>query len=462
MIFRKKSLQYYSCMIGIKFYYSEWCMNIADLKLLPHNIEAEKSLISWILIDPELYYTSQEEWVKEYHFYSIEHRYIWQAIEVTKSMSDAVLVAEELKKKNKLDIVWWIDYLYELSWYLLTTSKFRWYIDIVKENYVYRQMIESANTLIANAYDQKPIDTLLWDVKRMSDIDIWSTVVGDKVEDVITEYIMNLWKRDNLICKYWYTHLDNICQWYKKWQLIIIAGRPWVSKTATALNLADKVAKQWKNVLFFSLEMTKYELTERLLSSWTWIWARELWGSVNKLDEIANKAVENLESIENYWFSVYDSMNKFEEITNEIRKKAIRWEADVVFIDYLTLMRVSGKFFSQDMEVWYMTWELKQIAIKYWIAIVLLSQLNRNSAKEWKKPQMFDLRSSGNIEQDADNIYLLYRGNFDDDVLWKERVEMIIAKQRSGPNQLSILFGLIPNTMTIYDVPQNELDLLNY
>lgn len=343
----------------------------------------------------------------------------------------------------------------------MSTSQFKEYVKIVKETSAYRTVIDGAKQVITNAYDQKPIEEILWEVQKITDVEVISKTAGTKAYDVMLEYMENIGKRDNVICNYWYRYLDEMCQGYKKWQLIILAGRPWVSKTATAINLADKITKQNKSVMFFSLEMTRYEITERLLSSWTGIWARELWWSVDRIDEIATKTVENLEQVEDYNLMIYDSTNKFEEITREIRKKAIRKEVDVVFIDYLTLMRVSWKFFSKNDEIGYMTWELKQIAIKHGIAIVLLAQLNRNSAKENKKPQMFDLRDSWNIEQDADNIYLLYRWNFEDEPLRKTTVEMIVAKQRTWW-QGSIAFGIVPQTMTIHDIDQRILDEMMY
>lgn len=429
-------------------------MWIENIRQTPHNYDIEKNVISCIIIDNDLYYTAKHEWVDDEYFYLHEHKKIWNTIEELKQQWRLVDTVALLAKTEWLD-----DMIYDLSSYAYTTSWFATSLSMLKDLCIYRRIAKTAEVIWSMAHDKRDISEIMWLVKTMWDISIVWDSGGVDVVDSITEYLSNMWEYDDIICKYWYRDMDNMCQWFKKWQLVILAGRPWISKTTTALNFADKAAKQWKDVLFFSMEMNEREMTARLLSSWTGIWANKIGKEVDRMDEIANIAVENM--WDRYSLKFYTKLWKFQDITNEIRKQCIKWNVDIVFIDYLWLMTHYSKVKTANMNniIGEMTRELKQIAMEYGVCMIVLSQLNRTSAKEWKRPTLTDLRDSWNIEQDADNVYLLYRWDFDTDNTWKTHVELIVAKQRNGW-QWSVLFEIVPETMTILTTDQIKRDLL--
>jgi len=426
-------------------------VSLEDIKLPPHNIDAEKWVIGGILMDNETMYYYDGLWLVPEDFYQREHFYIYQAIKklwAARKTIDVVTLADQLSKDTYLDSIGGTDYLYELSSFLLSTSSCPEYVKIVKEKSILRNILKTSQKIIGDVYEQKDTMDVLQDIeKRVFDLtqnnvaekihSIWE-ILNKRVEEYM-DIVDHPEKINDRKVFSWYTGLDDMLGWFKPAELIILAARPSMGKTAFALNVLKNMAvDQKKSVAFFSLEMGSEQIADRVLSMVSGIPMGKI--SRGQLDPedftIMGEAMEVLSEtnifIDDKWSTT------IAELKSKIRRLKIEKNAlDMGIIDYLQLMRWSNSWYSGNrvQEISEISRGLKELARELELPIIALSQLSREVEKRVdKKPQLSDLRESGAIEQDADSVIMLHREDYyDPETDKKWLTDICLRKNRNGP-----------------------------
>lgn len=435
-------------------------VSIEDLKLPPHNIDAEKGILSGILIDNNMIDIADNVNLVAKDFYSKEHQMVFEMILNLKNAHktiDAVTVADELQKKDYLDVIGGIDYLYDLSGFLLSTSGVAEYAQIVKEKSILRRVLWVCQQMIWDVYDQTDTATIMDQLEKKI-FDLTQTNIGNKlvhISDILNgrvEKYMEIVDNPELLdagkVMSTFPVLDDMLAWFKPWELIILAARPAMGKTALSLNLICNAAlDQGKAVAFFSLEMTKELIADRLLSTVSEIPMYKI--SKGQLDN--EDFVKMGESMEVLWWShIYiDDIGSatLSQLRSKLRRLKIEaWSLDLVVIDYLQLMSGQGSKFEWNrvQEISQISRWLKELSKELSVPIIALSQLSRGvESRIDKKPQLSDLRESGSIEQDADVVIMIYREEYydpeDPDKKWL--TDLLVRKNRNGPvGEVSLMF----------------------
>lgn len=424
----------------------------ASLRVPPHSIESESSLLGALLLNNEAHglivglLTSHD-------FYRYEHQEIFRAIVelIDNNMpADVITVNERLASKGQSEVLGGIDYLNGLAQYVPSASNITRYAEIVKEKSVLRKLISVGDEIVGDAFATNgitPADQLERAEEKILQIgtrnstkpeDRTMSVLITKFSDLLIERSENPGKLVGLSTGF--VDLDRLTNGFKKGNLIVVAGRPAMGKTSLAMNMAEYCAiKEKLPVLVISLEMTADELTTRLV------------GSVGRVDQ-SNLATGKLADYE--WARVAEAMEALHSTTIEIQDTGVNTIGEIravarralhrykrlgmVVVDYLQLVRGSGEGAQENRatEVGDVSRGLKLLAGELQCPVIALSQLNRKvEDRPDKRPRMSDIRESGSVEQDADAILFVYR----DEVYTKEAcmtpgvAEIIIAKQRNGP-----------------------------
>ena len=426
-------------------------VTIEDLKLPPHNVEAEKGVLGAIFVDPEVIYIYDGLNLKPDDFYLKEHQYIYESVyrlRNDKKTIDIVTVSDQLKKDGKLDLVWGIDYLYELATFVISPSVAKQYAKIVKEKSVLRQILKTAQKIIWDVYDEKPIQDILDTIEKrifdLTQVDFHDSLrhIRDILEWRIQEYIEivdnpEILEKNKVLS--WYKSLDNLLGGFKPGELIILAARPSMWKTAFSLNLAINAAlKQQKSVAIFSLEMSSEQIVDRILSLVSEVPLTKIHKADLDEDDFAKigEAMEKLSEvnifIDDKWWS------NIPELKSKLRRLVVeKWKLDMVIIDYLQLMSgtTTKHAWNRVQEIAEISRGLKELARELKIPIIALSQLSRAvEQRPDKRPQLSDLRESWAIEQDADSVLMLYREDYyDPDTDRKWIADIFVRKNRNWP-----------------------------
>ncbi len=424
-------------------------------RLPPHNKEAERGVLGGVLRDPDTLPTVQQI-IRGENFYFDAHQKIYQAIcdlADENQPIDLVLLHERLKKHKQLEDVGGPEYLADLWNSVPTGANAEYHGKIVRDTAMVRNLIHAGTEILRDAYDRgQSADELVSQAERKI-LDIAkSGMIGetktltDALHDAFTRLDSRIGK-DNLSISglpTGYVDLDNILAGLQNSELVIIAARPSVGKTAFALNIVRNVVVDHHPgeippvVLFFSLEMARVELAERLLCCQSRVDSHRVRkghldsGDIQKLmdaGDVLRKAKLYIDDTPSR------SMIQIAATARRINKKH---EKDgglrLVVIDYLQLIEPESRRDPRQEQVAQISRRLKFLARELAIPVVALAQVNRASEdRQDHKPRLADLRESGSIEQDADTCMMLHRpgkfdGTQDDNVL-----ELIIAKQRNGP-----------------------------
>ena len=418
-------------------------------RIPPHNDDAEKSVLGAILIDPEAWYKVSGK-IKADDFYSNAHKEIYAAMLSLNAKGqpiDVVTVAEELKSRKALEAAGGRAYVAQLSGEVPTSANASQYADIIADKAILRRLINASSNIVENCYKENIESNVLLDTAESTIYDIAQkrqTTDYSKVQDVLTVNIENIKQAEANGhqlpgLKTGYIDLDNMTSGLQKSDLIILAARPSMGKTAFALNIAQNIAlKGKKRVAMFSLEMSKEQLGLRLLAMEARVDSKKL--------RVGNLNPE-------HWENVQEAIKRFAdadiiiddtpglgvmELRNKVRRMNQEKKIDLILIDYLQMMSgegLSGGGENRQQEVSQISRYLKQMAREVECPVVVLSQLSRavESRQGDKRPILSDLRESGAIEQDADVVMFLYR----DDYYKRDQeptniAEVIIAKQRMG------------------------------
>ena len=419
-------------------------------KYLPHNFLAEKIILSSLLISSKAIEITFRT-VKIETFYFQNHQELYKAIidmDKKEIQIDIITLNSFLQDNGLLDKVGGIKVLNELVNQVPNLVYLEEYIQLVNDKFIRRSLIKLGYEMINSSYITNiPLEFILNNCEN--ELFSLNNQIKPKKISNSAELFSNLFlelKQQFLNpslpgLKSGFYDLDLLTNGFQKSDLIIIAGRPSMGKTAFALNITLNVIKQLKvPVLFFSLEMSKEQMSYRLLSSETKINTLRLKkGNLYKEDWLGiNDSIKDLSTLPLFIDdtsnpSISDIVAKIKQIIFEQNKLGL------IIIDYLQLMQNSKfKVENRVQELSQITRSLKNIAREFEVPIIALSQLSRSVENRInKRPILSDLRESGSIEQDADLVLMLYRENYYNSKLIpetnKNTVELIIAKQRNGP-----------------------------
>jgi len=414
--------------------------NVKALRVPPHSLEAERSILGAMLLDRDAV-IAVVEFLRGEHFYDDKHRDIFESmldLYQEREPIDVVTVTERLKSKKKLTGVGGKDFLAELVNGVPTAAHAAHYAAVVRDAYTKRQLISAATNIIEMAFDpggevKQILDTSEQRVFGLSQQHLRQVFVP--VKDILTESfdrLDELHKSPDSLrgVPTGFSDLDNVLAGLQRSNLLILAARPGVGKTALALNVAANAAFKYKlPVGMFSLEMSKEELIDRLLVSQAEIDAWKL--KTGRLDE------DEFSKLSDAMGELYETPLYIDDTPGmsilEMRTKARRLQAEhglsLVIVDYLQLARPSKGSDSRVQEVSEISQGLKNLARELKVPVLALAQLSRQVEQRGvKRPQLSDLRESGSIEQDADVVMFLWREN-DDDL---ENINLDIAKHRNG------------------------------
>ena len=419
-------------------------------RIPPHSIEAERAVLGAILLNKDAFDTVSSI-VKAEDFYSDNHRVIYEALVsiVGKNQrADYVLLSEELKKSQKLEAVGGILYLTNLTTDIVDAYNVEDHAKIVRDKAHLRKLIHVANAVESMAYrEEEETEDIVNRAEQMV-LDVSGTTKGESSFSVMRDVVYETIDRINELQRHkgiltgvstGFKDLDNLTSGLQKSDLILVAARPSMGKTAFTLNIAQNVAmKSKKNVAFFSLEMSKTQLVARVLAAVAGInsgrirngqLSQEDWGkAINALNDLADAPLY---------------IDDTSGLTPQLKKKKLRrliqehGELGLVVVDYIQLMENGGKKMADNrqQEVSAISRQLKIMAREFNVPLIALSQLSRGvESRADKTPMLSDLRESGSLEQDADIVAFLNRENYQDTEDTSDGVEtqVIIRKHRNG------------------------------
>ena len=419
-------------------------------RIPPHSIEAERAVLGAILLNKDAF-DAVSSIVKAEDFYSDNHRVIYEALVsiVGKNQrADYVLLSEELKKSQKLEAVGGILYLTNLTTDIVDAYNVEDHAKIVRDKAHLRKLIHVANAMESMAYrEEEETEDIVNRAEQMV-LDVSGTTKGESSFSAMRDVVYETIDRINELQRHkgiltgvstGFKDLDNLTSGLQKSDLILVAARPSMGKTAFTLNIAQNVAmKSKKNVAFFSLEMSKTQLVARVLAAVAGIntgrirngqLSQEDWGkAINALNDLAEAPLY---------------IDDTSGLTPQLMKKKLRrliqehGELGLVVVDYIQLMENGGKKMADNrqQEVSAISRQLKIMAREFNVPLIALSQLSRGvESRADKTPMLSDLRESGSLEQDADIVAFLNRENYQDTEDTSDGVEtqVIIRKHRNG------------------------------
>lgn len=414
-------------------------------KVPPQNIDAEKSLLGAILIDEEVL-IDVAEIVKPIDFYDKRHAAIYGGIIrlfEKHSPVDLLTLTDELSKKNELDSVGGASYLSELTNHVPTAAHAKSYAEIVSQAAVRRRLIKASSDISELAFNE---DLTVPELLGQSEAELFgvsdASLKNDltSIEDILDqsfERIDELFRNKGQLrgIRTGYRDLDNITAGLQRSNLIILAARPAMGKTTLVTNLAYNVATiEKKPVLFFSLEMSKEQLIDRMLADAAGV---DSWNiqTGNLSEEDFSKLSDAMGEMAEAPIYIDDTPGITAlELRTKARRLAHDGELGLIVIDYLQLLEPTTKTGNRVQEVSEISRSLKLIARELNVPVIALSQLSRQvESREDKRPQLADLRESGSIEQDADIVMFIYREAYYNPETERENItDLIIAKHRQG------------------------------
>jgi len=412
----------------------------------PQNISAEQAALGSMLLQEEAILHSIDI-LKPEDFYQKSHQIIFQCIldlfEKSRGV-DLVTLTEELNRKNLLEKIGGVTYLTNLINSVPTAANIEYYIKIIEEKSILRNLINNTTKIISMAYEEKEDAKILLDkaehlVFEISERNIRQSFVPIKeiIQDSY-EKIEDLYHREEFITGVpsGYEELDDITTGFQPSELIVVAGRPGMGKSAFCMNIAQYISI-YKNipVAIFSLEMSKSQLVQRMLCSEARIDAHSLRkGRLAEADWAPLSMAAGRLSSSSIFIDDTAGISCL-----EIRAKARRLKAQcslgLVIVDYLQLMQTAGKIENRQQEISEISRSLKSLARELNVPVVAVSQLSRAVEQRIeRRPRLSDLRESGAIEQDADLVIFIYREEYYRPKTEKKGIaEIIISKQRNGP-----------------------------
>jgi replicative DNA helicase len=445
-------------------------LDTASFKLPPQNIEAEQSILGGILIENDAINTVVEL-LEANDFYREAHQKIFQCMIALSEKSeplDLITLTNELKKSKELESIGGASYLASLTDSVPTAANIAYYTKIVKDKSTLRKLISTATEIVTQGYHEgKDLEDLLDDAEqaifRISEHRVKPAFFP--IKEIVKEsfkVIEKLYEKKELITGVpsGFKDLDRKTAGFQNAELIIVAGRPSMGKTALCLNIAQHASINAKvPTAMFSLEMSKEQLAIRMLCSEARVdSARLRSGFLSESDWPKLTMAAGALSDAPIFIDDTPAISVL-----ELRAKARRLKADrglgLVIIDYLQLMRGRSGMERREQEISEISRSLKALAKELDIPVLAISQLSRKAEdRPGRQPQLSDLRESGAIEQDADVIIFIYRDEvYNPDSDRKGTAEVIIGKQRNGPTG-KVDLSFISEFTTFKDLFRGEYD----
>lgn len=421
----------------------------------PQSVEAEQSVLGAMLIEKEAI-SKVAEMLQPEDFYREAHRLVYQAVQSLFNRNEAVdiiTVTEQLRKEDKLEAAGGIAYVTSLANAMPTAANVMYHARIVEEKALLRGLITTATHIAGMGYDaNEEVEHILDQAEKMM-LGVAGRKVGQAfspIKDIVSkamEKIEQLYQSKGGITGVatGFKDLDRLTSGLQPSDLILVAARPSMGKTAFTLNIASNIAlREKKAVAFFSLEMSKEQLVQRMICAEAAIDASRL--------RIGDLSDSDWPKLINACTRLYEAPIFIDDTAGitvvEMRSKARRLKIEhdlkLIIIDYLQLMQGSGSKGGENrqQEISEISRSLKALARELNVPIIALSQLSRSvESRQVKKPMLSDLRESGSLEQDADIVAFLYREDYyDPDTDKKNITEIIIAKHRNGPVDTVQLF----------------------
>lgn len=407
----------------------------------PHSKEAEQSILGCILIESALIDDISTE-LQASDFYYMDNAEIYEAMLRLQGKGQAIdIVTLENELGNESEKVGGYAYIVGLTNSVATSAGWKHYLKIILDNSILRQLIKTSTTTINDCYDRIEASEALSkaEVEILKINSVKSTQNIVTLKDTVLESVDNLKKRANNKTRIsglstGFRDLDYKLAGLQKSDLVVIAARPAMGKTSLAVNIAEHVGIELnKPVLVFSLEMSKEQLTDRIICSQKTIDSQN-YKTGNITDDELNRLIEPMDKLINSNLNIDDTANiKVSQIASKCRKMKKSKGLSLVVIDYIQLL-TGDKSKDKNQEVSEMSRQLKILAKDLNCPVIILSQLNRGVEQRAEKiPTLADLRDSGAIEQDADVVMFLYRDEYYNPESNKKGIaECIIAKHRTG------------------------------
>lgn len=414
-------------------------------RIPPHNLDAEQAVLGCMLLDTDIIPTVTEL-IKGEDFYRDDHREICEAILDLSERAgpiDIITVSEQLQLRGTLDKIGGLDYLANISNSVPTTANARHYAKIVEEKSLLRKLIKASADISSMSYEASEEAVYVLDRAEKSIFDILqkrNTQGFTHIKDILLETfnrLEELYNSKGFITGIptGFTDLDYKTAGLQNSDLVLIAARPGMGKTAMALNIAQYASVQRHvPVAIFNLEMSKDQLVNRMLCSEVMVDSQKM--RTGKLeDDDWNKIAQALAPLSDAPIYIDDTPGiTVMDIRSKCRRLKLEKNLGLVVIDYLQLMQGRGKTENRQQEVSEISRSLKILAKELNVPVVTMSQLSRGpESRTDHRPMLSDLRESGAIEQDADIVMFIYRDDYyNPDTEKKNIAEVIIAKHRNG------------------------------
>ena len=414
----------------------------------PYNEDAERAVLGSMLLNPNTVGTAIEilRGTSEEIFYYPAHQYIYDAILTLYKDArpiDAIILKEQLAADNHLKESGGLAYIADLTSVVPTAANMEHYARIVSEKSILRRLISACTGIVGKAYDTDGDAQILLDLAESDLFKIADQrqmnpimVLGDLLNDSVRRIESQMKSGSHITgVATGFTELDRKTSGFQPSEMLILAARPSVGKTAFALNLARNAAvKDDKNVLIFSLEMSKPQLVERLICMQGGIDSQRLRSGflAGKMFQEVQDAAGVLSGKKIY---IDDSPNiTILDLRAKARRHAAKYGCDLIIIDYLQLMSGGGRAENRQNEIAEISRSIKSLARELRVPVLALSQLSREAEKdESGEPKLSHLRESGAIEQDADVVMMLHRPPAHDAENAPNLIYLQLSKQRNGP-----------------------------
>jgi replicative DNA helicase len=421
-------------------------MGDQEIRVPPQNTEAERAVLGSMMIDDEAIGVAIEH-IDSSYFYETSHQKIFTSIielYSNRKNVDFITLSDYLKTQGLMDTIGGASYLTQLIDHVPSSANIRHYAGIVKEKGVQRKLIKNATEIISRSYEKGVDVEELVDSAEQLIFEIATARQKQEaahIKDILKntmEVIDNLYKKKQTVTGVatGFYEFDKITSGLQKSDLIIVAARPSMGKSAFAASIAENAAINMKiPVAFFSLEMSKEQLVQRMLCSQAGVDANKVRTGFLSPSEwpLLTKAASRLSNIP---FFIDDTPAiSILELRAKARRLKASHDIQLLVLDYLQLMRATNRSESRQQEISEISRSLKALARELQIPIIAISQLSRAvESRQDHRPQLSDLRESGAIEQDADVVVLLVREEYYTPTEENRGIaDIIVAKQRNGP-----------------------------
>jgi replicative DNA helicase len=421
-------------------------------KLPPQAVDVEEAVLGALMLERDAFVGVADVLTSDEYFYKEEHRQIFNVIRdlsMADKPVDLLIVTQELKNRGLLDQVGGPYYITQLTSKVASAAHIEFHARIIAQKYIQRELIRSCSEIQTNAYDDtKDVDELINDAEsaifKISEGNIKKET--QQIKPILKEAVQLIEeasKRDDGLSGVpsGFTNLDRITSGWQKTDLVIVAARPAMGKTAFVLSMTRNMAVTYKKpVAMFSLEMSSIQLVNRIIASESELGSDKI-KKGNLVGDDWDKLNSAIQTLDEAPIFIDDTpaLSIF-ELRAKCRRLKMQHDIGIILVDYLQLMTAGSDMRgNREQEVSTISRSLKAIAKELDVPIIALSQLNRSvESREGKRPQLSDLRESGAIEQDADMVIFIHRPEYygitedDEGNSLRNVAEIIIAKHRNG------------------------------